>query len=72
MGTVLAIFGVLLVVAALIWLVDVWRQAAAEEISECERMLEAIGEIDAVAITARSAMLQEALKAQKEQTRERE
>lgn len=67
MGTALILLALLVVLAGLIWLVEISWEQTDLEMSELERTLDAIDEIDAIAIAARSAMLQEALKAEREQ-----
>lgn len=71
MGTALILLGLLVVLAGLICLVEVSWEQTELEMTELGRTLDAIDEIDAVAIAARSALLNEALKAEREDKHER-
>lgn len=71
MGTALILLGLLVVLAGLICLVEVSWEQTELEMTELGRTLDAIDEIDAIAIAARSAMLQEALTAEREHKHER-
>lgn len=71
MGTALILLGLLVVLAGLICLVEVSWEQTELEMTELGRTLDAIDEIDAIAIAARSALLNEALKAEREDKHER-
>lgn len=71
MGTALILLGLLVVLAGLICLVEVSWEQSELEMTELGRTLDAIDEIDAIAIAARSALLNEALKAEREDKHER-
>lgn len=67
METVLMFIGLILIVAGLIWLVDLYWQVDEPAVTELVRTMDAIDSIDSVAIQARSAMLQAAVEASERQ-----